>query len=217
MTTAKDLALSVSLASYAKDHSAPAVVTISNQKLVKLERPKTAKVKAIKAAKPSAAEPTAKPVAPSPNGAMVGLKLPAAGTLGAKGFIMMMNRAKSRDEKIVAIASFVGYDPAADFGTQEMAATAKAKAEISPVKVTAPTPSASRSAAGFVAGMPNNQRKVILDLLGRENLAVSTRNENVRESRNRTLSWAERKLAIGLARLEQERLACIRAELAQYL
>ena len=124
MTTAKDLALSVSLASYAKDHSAPAVVTISNQKLVKVERPKTAKVKAIKAAKPSAAEP--KPTAPSPNGAMVGLKLPAAGTLGAKGFIMMMNRAKSRDEKIVAIAAYIGYEVGGDFATQEMAAHANA-------------------------------------------------------------------------------------------
>lgn len=215
MTTAKDLALSVSLASYAKDYSAPAVVTISSQKLVKVERPKTVKGKRV--AFKAAAEPTAKPVAPSPNAAMASSKLPPPGTLGARGFLMMMNRAKSRDEKIVAIASYIGYDSTGDFAPQEMAATTKAKGEISPVKVVEAQPTVSRSAAGYVAGMPDNQRRMILDLLGRENLAVSTRNDNVREARNKALSWTERKLAIGLARLEQERLTVIRADLARYL
>jgi hypothetical protein len=121
MTTALDLALSVSLASYAKDHSVQAVVTISNQKLVKVERPKAVK----RAAAPKAAPQVDKPTAPSPNAAMATSKLPPAGTLGAKGFIMMMNRAKSRDEKIVAIASYIGYDVGGDFATQEMAAQVK--------------------------------------------------------------------------------------------
>ena len=217
MTTAKDLALSVSLASYARDMSRPATVTITSQKLVKVERPKKGRpLVAVKStAKP--VEAAAKPTAPSPNGKVAGVVLPPAGTIGAKAFIMMMTRARSRDEKIVAIASFIGYQAAGDFATQEMGAMAKAKGEICPVKVTAPTPTASRSAAGYVAGMPDNQRRMVLDLLGRENLAVSTRNDNVREARNRTLSWAERKLAIGLARLEQERLVQIRADLARYV
>lgn len=218
MTTAKNLALSVSLASYAKDYSAPAVVTISNQKLVKVERPKAVKGK--RAPAPTAVQ-VDKPTTPSPNAAMAVAKLPPAGTLGAKGFIMMMNRAKSRDEKIVAIASYVGYDVAGDFATQEMAASAKAKGEIRPVQATGPsreeTKTAQRSAKGYVAGMPDNQRKLVQDLLGRENLAVSTRNDLVRDARNHERSMTDRKLSIGLARLELERLIQIRADLARYV
>jgi hypothetical protein len=216
MTTAKDLALSVSLASYARDLSRPATVTITSQKLVKVERPKKGKV--IRAAK--AAEPTAKPVAPSPNAAMATSKLPPAGTIGAKAFMMMMVRAKSRDERIAAIAAYIGYQTGGDFATQEMLATIRAKGEISPIKVAPtqePVQTARHSAAGYVAGIPDNTRRMVLDLLGRENLAVSTRNDNVREARNHSLSMAERKLAIGLARLEQERLVQIRADLARYL
>jgi hypothetical protein len=221
MTTAKDLALSVSLASYARDLSRPATVTITTQKLVKVERPK--KGRPIAAAKPTAkpVESAEKPAAPSPNGKVAGVALPAAGTIGAKAFIMMMNRSKSRDEKIVAIASYIGYQTGGDFASQEMVATSQAKREISPVKVEGPTReeirTAQRSVTGYVAGMPDALRRTVQDLIGREQLAVDARNDHVREARTKTLSWAERKLAIGLARLEQERLAVIRADLARYV
>lgn len=221
MTTAKDLAISVSLAQYARDLSCPAVVTITSQKLVKVERPKKGRpIAAVKAAaKP--VESTEKPAAPSPNGKVVGITLPAAGTIGARAFLMMMNHAKSRDEKIVAIASFIGYQTGGDFATQEMGAMAKAKGEISPVKATGPslaeTRSAQRSVAGYVAGMPDALRRTVLDLNGRIQLALDARNDHVKEARNRALSWTERKLAIGLARMEQERMLQIRADLARYI
>jgi hypothetical protein len=221
MTTAKDLALSVSLASYARDLSRPATVTITSQKLVKVERPKKGRpISAVKlTAKP--VESAEKPAAPSPNGKVVGVALPAAGTIGAKAFLLMMRSAKDRQEKICAIAAFIGYQAGGDFATQEMGAMTKAKGEISPIKVTGPdretVRSAQRSVAGYVAGMPDATRRIVLDLNGRIQLALDARNDHVKESRNRTLSWTERKLAIGLARMEQERMLQIRADLAQYL
>jgi len=221
MTTAKDLALSVSLASYARDLSRPATVTITSQKLVKVERPK--KGRPIAAVKPTAkpVESVEKPAAPSPNGKVVGVVLPAAGTIGAKAFIMMMNRARDLPEKRAAIAAFIGYNAGLSFAENEMAANQRAKGEISPVKATGPSReeirSAQRSVAGYVAGMPDATRRAILDLQGRIQLALDARNDHVKEARNRALSWTERKLAIGLARMEQERMLQIRADLARYI
>lgn len=221
MTTAKDLALNVSLAAYARDLSAPAVVTITKQTLVKVARPKAGRKPATVKVAPAAAEPAAKPTTPSPNGAVPVLKLPAAGTIGAKAFLLMMRGAKSRDEKICAIAAYVGYDGRQDFAAQEMAASAKAKGEIRPVDTRGPTREerrqAVRSATGYVAGMPDMIRKTVQDLIGRENLAVMTRNDHVRDARDHSRTMTARKLSIGLARLEQERLVQIRADLARYV
>jgi hypothetical protein len=222
MTTALDLALSVSLSSYANLPPVQAEPVVTRQNLVKVER--TKKGRTIKA-QPAAAEPAPrsepKAAAPSPNGKAASPKLPAAGTIGAKAFLLMMRGAKSRDEKISAIAAFVGYDGRQDFAAQEMAATAKAKGQICPVKADGPSReeirSAQRSAQGYVAGMPNNQRKLVQDLLGRENLAVHTRNDHVRDARDHKRSMSARKLSIGLARLEAERLIQIRADLARFV
>jgi hypothetical protein len=225
MMSSKALALSVSLASYARPEPLPEGTVLSTQRLVKVDRPKKGRIVASK--------PTAKPVvesapksepqaaAPSPNGKVVGIALPQAGSIGAKAFIMMMNRAKSRDEKIVAIAAYIGYEVGGDFATQEMTAHAKAKGEIRPVQATGPSreeiKTAQRSAKGYVAGMPDGTRKLVQDLLGRENLAVSTRNEHVRDARDHKRTMAARKLSIGLARLEAERLVQIRADLARFV
>ncbi len=221
MTTAKELALNVSLAAYARDLSAPAVVTVTKQTLVKVARPKAGRKPAAVKVAPAAAEPAAKPTTPSPNGAVPTIALPAAGTIGAKAFIMMMNRAKSREESIIAIASYIGYDGRLTYAEQEMTAKLRAKGEISPVKVTGPSReeirSAQRSATGYVAGMPDMIRKTVQDLIGRENLAVMTRNDHVRDARDHSRTMTARKLSIGLARLEQERLTQIRADLARYV
>jgi hypothetical protein len=228
MTTALDLALSVSVASYARSESLPEGTILSvvpTQQLVKVDRSKKGRIVASK--------PTAKPVAepapksepqatnPSPNGKVVGVALPAAGTIGAKAFIMMMNRAKSRDEKVAAIAAYIGYDGRLDYASQEMAAHAKAKGEIRPVDASGPSraerQTAQRSVKGYVAGMPDGTRKLVHDLMGRLQLALDTRNEMVRVSRDHSRPMAARKLSIGLARLEAERLVQIRADLARYV
>lgn len=228
MTTALDLALSVSLASYARSESLPEGTVLSvvpTQQLVKVDRSKKGRiVRAESTAKP-VVEPAPKSepqaAAPSPNGKVVGVALPQAGSIGAKAFIMMMNRAKSRDEKIVAIAAYIGYEIGGDFATQEMKAHAKAKGEIRPVNASGPSreeiKTAQRSAKGYVAGMPDGTRKLVQDLMGRLQLALDTRNELVRGARDHSRPMSARKLSIGLARLESERLVQIRAELARYV
>lgn len=228
MTTALDLALSVSLASYARSESLPEGTVLSvvpTQQLVKVDRSKKGRIVAVKPIAKPVAEPAPKSepqaAAPSPNGKVVGVALPQAGSIGAKAFIMMMNRAKGRDEKIVAIAAYIGYEVGGDFATQEMAAHAKAKGEIRPVQATGPSreeiKTAQRSAKGYVAGMPDGTRKLVQDLMGRLQLALDTRNELVRDSRDRSRPMAARKLAIGKARIEQERMLQIRADLARYV
>jgi len=225
MMSSKALALSVSLASYARPEPLPEGTVLSTQRLVKIDRPKKGRI--VAASKPAvkseekAPQSAEKPAAPSPNGKVAGIALPAAGSIGAKAFIMMMNRAKSRDEKIVAIAAFIGYEVGGDFATQEMVAHTKAKGEIRPVPVSGPSlaeiKTAQRSAKGYVAGMPDGTRKLVQDLLGRENLAVSTRNDHVRDAKDHSRTMSARKLSIGLARLEEERLVQIRADLARYV
>lgn len=229
MTTVLDnsqsAALAFALAGYAKDQSAPAVVTITRQTLVKVKA--TSPKKGRRVAAPTATvidqsvEAAEKPATPSPNGAVVGVKLPAAGTIGAKAFLLMMRSAKDRSEKMIAIASYIGYDGRQDFAPQEMTAMAQAKREISPVKVTGPSREeirqAQRSAVGYVAGMPDALKRTVQDLLGREQFAVDAREDHLRDSKDEKLSAAERQLALGLAQLEEERLVQIRADLAKYV
>lgn len=228
MTTTLDnsqsAAIAFALAGYAKDLSAPAIVTVRiDQTSVKVNRPKKGRVVAAPTAKviDQSVEAAPQPATPSPNGGKAVVALPAAGTIGAKAFIMMMNRAKDLDEKRIAIASYVGYDGRLTYAEQEMAAKAKAKAEISPVKVTGPSReeirSAQRSAIGYVAGMPDALKRTVQDLMGRIELALDTQKSHQKDAADENLSQAERTLAQGLAALEGERLVEIRAELAKYV
>lgn len=217
MTTSTNAALAFVLASYAK----PATVEVKEDKPVSKTRAKTApKAKAPKAV--VTGEQSAPKTTPSPNGGSAKGMTVEPGSLEAKGFLMMMRSAKSREEKILAIQAYCGYDHRGVFGTQEMRAEAKAKAELRPIGTTGPSRQekreASRSAKGFVAGMPDNQRKIVMDLLAREKMAAEQRDEHVKIARTRKdLSWEERKLNLGLARLENERLASIRADIAKWI
>lgn len=99
--------------------------------------------------------------------------MPEKGTLDARGFILAVRRAKDRTETIQAIAAYCGYDNRRDFGTQDQEARAKAQREIrGPVSTMGPSReeqrAASRSAAGFVAGMPKPSQKLLANLRARE-------------------------------------------------
>jgi len=102
--------------------------------------------------------------------------LPAAGTLDAKGFILAVRKAKSRDESIAAIAAYCGYDNRRNFGTQDQEARAKAMREIRGFQATGPTReekrAAERSVAGYVKGMPAPSQRILLNLQARERAAV---------------------------------------------
>ena len=146
------------------------------------------------------------------------MALPEKGTLDAKGFILATRKAKSRDEVIAAIAAFVGYDAKRDFGSQEMSAKLAAQRAMNPSPVVAAPFKRSiiPSTAGYVAGMPDHNRRTLNDLLGRERLAAETRDALVAKAKDHSLPMAERKLSVGLARVEQCRLDQIREDIKRF-
>jgi hypothetical protein len=91
--------------------------------------------------------------------------------ISARDFVVGMRRAKDRQEKVALISQYAGYDPAEDFGTQEMVALRKANQSINPPR-NAGSYSVRPGAAGYVAGKPNPHEKEIQDLESRERLAV---------------------------------------------
>lgn len=122
---------------------------------------------------------------------------------------------KRRDDERSAIAAFIGYDPRLPHGVQVANATRRAQYQIKPSmgsdrKVCDPTLS------GFVAGMPNDVRRMVDDLQGREALAAEAMAGFDHSARNVT-DPAIRTLHEGLSMLESERIASIRADLAKLI
>lgn len=204
-----DAALAFAVKSYGK----PATATIKEDRPIKAaplvpkvsDRVTTPRApKAEKAAKVETTEPIAT------------LPLPMKGTLTAKQFVLTTRNAKSRDEKILAIAAFVGYDVKGDFGSQEMSAMMAAKRELYPIDGSGPTRqearAAQRSAMGFIQGMPDNHKVRLNDLLGREKMAADTM---IEQEKLAAIAFSEelRTHHMALAALEQERLTAIRSEI----
>ena len=166
--TALNAALSFIVASYAKSakEETTRVVKVTSGELRAKRQPK-AKVSGAVAA-PSCNGATAK-VEESTKPTML---IPEKGSLGAHGFMKLMRQAKDRQEKILAMQAYQGYDLNGDYGSQEMASLMAAKRELNPIDTSGPSlaeeRSAKRNAMGFVNGLPNNRRKQVLDLLGRE-------------------------------------------------
>ena len=156
---------------------------------------KPAKVAKVKAAKSAATGEQAAPKNAAP--AVLPPNLPMKGTYDGRAFLMVLRSAGmrskevknevtgevtqqqyhdpslTREDTIKAIAGFVGYDAAGDFGEQDLAARAAAQRELKPVTpqeykrtLVAPT------VAGYVAGMPNATAKLAVDLEARERLAA---------------------------------------------
>lgn len=134
-------------------------------------------------------------------------------SLNAKGFMVAIRNARSRDEKISAINSYCGYNHAAQFADQELAATMQAKREINPIKIV--ETEKKRVSTGYVKGLPDTVNRRIQDLLGREKLTVEQRSDDVRQARNKDLSWEERHFHMAKARQENTRLLHIRQEINQ--
>src|SRR5574337_706885 len=80
------------------------------------------------------------------------LVLPAKGTHDARGYIVAMRRASTRDERIQAIAGFVGYDRSADFSANEFRANQTARRDLSPSNGAGMTRGEERSAIRSVKG-----------------------------------------------------------------
>lgn len=160
------------------------------------------------------------------------LSLPPAGSLNAHGFVKAMRQAglrrddagklhtdpsKVRDDKIRAIAAFVGYDVTGAFGAQELQAMAKARHQIQGApKTTNPFSRCSPIVQGFIAGMPDEQAKCLADLQGRERLATETMLEQTKLAQQAT-DLPTRQYHQALAIVEQERLIQIQKDLAALL
>jgi hypothetical protein len=207
---AMNAAIAFALGSYSVQENAAPIVKVTEQKLVKTQKNKKPVAKQDKSCEVSSAK------VDSQSAPIASIKLPEKGSLGAKGFIVMMRNAKDRNEKILAIAAFNGYDTAKDYGSQEMAANMAAKRELNPI-VAGPdrqvVRSAQRSAVGYVKGMPDGQAVKLQDLLGREKLAVETMLSEQKLCDACVKGSAEAIHHAGLALLEQERLDYIQAEI----
>ena len=112
--------------------------------------------------------------------------------LDARAFFKALSKSKTRDESIAAIAGYTGLSlqaVSADFGNADREARAAAQRELRGAPVTT-GPSreeiraAHRSAAGFVAGMPAPQQRLVRDLRAR---AIS-----LAESRDKATTAMER-------------------------
>lgn len=116
-----------------------------------------------------------------------GLTMPERNTLDAQGFLNALRNAgkrkteegkpfhdkrEERNDIICAIHAYIGYDNRRDFGSQEQEARSKAQRELRGEKFTGPSReelrAASKSAAGFVHGMPKPSQRILLDLQARE-------------------------------------------------
>lgn len=160
-------------------------------------------------------------VDPAPNGAQpvvaprVFCAVPAVGYYDAKGFIIALRQAKTRDEQIACIAGFRGYDAKKDFGSNEYLAKSQALRELHPSS-NAPDSSVRISASirGYVAGMPNEHAKRVMDLIGRHKLAI----DSALDFEKVALASDAQELRDynnALALLERERAANIEAQLTE--
>lgn len=143
------------------------------------------------------------------------IQVPEKGSLTAREFLRAMNRTNDRNDMIRAIAGYVGYDPAKEFGEQEYWARNQAKKELSPIKEEKTPPSGKRvsqTIRGYVAGMPNLREKKLNDLQGRLNLARSMAEEH-RTLAKQALSDSERGYQETLAKVEEERAIAIQREI----
>lgn len=121
-----------------------------------------------------------------------------------------------RDDTIQAIAGFVGYDMAGNFGSQEHAARMAAKRV--PIVHSAPIKEYSRSVqttlTGYVAGMPTRTSQKIQNLLARETLAAEQLTDHHRQAAM-ALTPESREFHKTLAKVEVERIAEIRKALKE--
>lgn len=177
---------------------------------------KPSKLRAIREARDEATE--THPVTPQSKPPMTVIALPPTGTHDARGFLLAMRSAKTRDEMIVAIAGYCGFDRAGDFGGQELAARMKAQREMrgAPKALPRPVNSAVPSVAGFVAGVPDMAARKVLDLLAREKLAAQAISEHEQVAGDESVDAPTRSYHSQLLVVETARLAQIRADLASY-
>jgi hypothetical protein len=145
----------------------------------------------------------------------LGVALPTAGTIDAKGFLVAMRRSVTRGERINAIASYIGYNMAELHGTQEMNANMKAHRAVRGEPGTV-VGSVKPVYSTFVGGTPTPMSRKFADLKAREVLTV----EAILDFNRQASVFTEVGDGVSanymgqLAAIESERLAHIKDELA---
>lgn len=142
--------------------------------------------------------------------------LPLKGTIDARAFLKAMNRATDRASKMQAISAFIGYNVGEPYGPQEDRARFEARKAIhgvTPGTDRTVVRSAQASVKGYVAGMPDNHRKTVLDLVGREHLAASVMGDMNKIAQDEKRTEGERAAARQYIKREGERVSHIRSDL----
>lgn len=131
-----------------------------------------------------------------------------------KGVMLFQGATVQRDDEMRLISSFIGWNPRELHGTQLENARREAHLALKPVTGKAFKRGVSATMAGFIAGLPDNQQKLIQDLLAREQIAAKAMVDHEMTIANTLPSNPAHILAKGLLTLEQERIAQIRKDLA---
>jgi hypothetical protein len=145
--------------------------------------------------------------------------LPEVGTYDAKGYMKQMVRAHDRNERIAAIAGYVGYDTTISYSANELSANLRAKQTLRGNVVALPRPVHSAptgpTLSGYVSGLPNATDKRRQDLKGREVVAAEAMLDHNKAAAAHLLrgDQANAHHAATLAQVECERLSQIQRDL----
>jgi hypothetical protein len=210
-----DEVLALLAASYGKSADQVVERIVTRQENPKAKRVKgTSKLAMVKAAAAQAAL-EARPTPRANQAPITVIALPPVGTYDARGFLIAMRRAVSRDEQIAAIAGYVGFDRHGEFGAQDLAARMTAQRALNGCQAgTRPVHTSLPSVAGYVAGMPDETAKRVANLKGRETLAAETMADHEKMASDDSVEATERSYHAQLAMVEGDRLRNIRQEIA---
>jgi hypothetical protein len=219
MSNGHNVAMSLMLATYA---TPPETVKVQSVK-VKADKPPMRKLRTVESLPSNGGNTTPKMVTTIP--------LPVKDSLDARAFLLAMRTAGQRctadgkvytdpahirNDQIIAIAGFIGWDNSLDFGTQDSTARLKATSDLHPMPATPAFRRINNSIVGYVSGMPNETAKRLGDLQGRERLAVDTMSEHVKLAKEAT-NDQDKGMHEALAQVEEERLVQIRKDLLDLL
>jgi len=138
---------------------------------------------------------------------------------GEKRTVIKIDPSKVRDDQVMAIAAYNGWDPSKNFGEQEVFARMAANREIAlsngakPEQgdsIVATRRAVNRSLSGYVNGMPDHTQRAIANLTAQERETVEALVEHNR-SQVRDQAW------LANAAIIEAKLVSIRAQLAQYV
>ncbi len=212
---------------------------VASYDVVVEETPKVAKPRKVRESKPRASKAEKAPkTSDAPRKVVPMTNLPEKGSLNAAGFLLALNQAgkirkanesgvmitvsdpkKERQDQILAIQAFIGYNFSGAHGTQLDMARSAAQRELRPIKAESKV---AVTVAGYVAGMPNATTTKVRDLQARIRLATDTMLDQEKEAGkygedSETPDAGKYATHMALAAVESERIQHMRRDLAAIL